>query len=313
MNNFSHLHRFTEVAEIQYLVRKLGWDLCYTQLAPGDLEVEAYETRIGDCLLFQERIGCRLIANGRSTREAFDVMLVKQGIGWMFGNRILPQQLALFPPGCQVDAVGIPGVETQHVQVPKDRLEEAAIEWDVSLIQSTRVCIVTPGVDRLRRFQKVVHQANDILEHGNLAEWEEIERDLLVSLVAVFAVTANPGTEQTTRLTPAARYAIAVRDLVQADHLEDLDIDRSAGELGIGRRHLSRCFKQHYGVTISQFVRIRRLHEVHALLMRPQSGITVTEAAYSCGFRHLGRFSIAYKQFFGRSPRQTLRQSAVRA
>ena len=311
MNNFSQVHRFTEVAEIQHLVRTLGWDLCYTQLSPGRLEVEAFETRIGDCLLFQERIGCRLIANGHSTREAFDVMLVKQGTGRMFGNEFLPLQLALFPPGCEVDAVGMPGVVTQHVQVPRERLEKAANRWDIDLIRTPRVCIVNPGIDRLHRFRRVVDQANGILRRGDLAAWEEVEGDLLATLVAVFDVAANSGIEHNRTITPAARYAVAARDRIQTDHLQDLNVARLAGDLGIGRRHLSRCFKQHYGVTVQQFLRIRRLHEVHRMLVTLASELTVTEAASSCGFRHLGRFSIDYKAFFGRSPRETLRQSVA--
>nr|WP_243645044.1 helix-turn-helix domain-containing protein [Rhodovulum euryhalinum] len=37
----------------------------------------------------------------------------------------------------------------------------------------------------------------------------------------------------------------------------------------------------------------------------PDSAPTVTEAAITCGFGHLGRFSAAYRARFGEAPSQT--------
>ena len=44
--------------------------------------------------------------------------------------------------------------------------------------------------------------------------------------------------------------------------------------------------------------------------MAQASELSVTEAAYFCGFNHLGRFATEYRQLFGESPGQTLNQAA---
>ena len=306
MSDFSRLHRFKEVAEIQALVRTFGWDLVYTQLAPGRLQVEAYETRIGDCLLFRERIDCPLVAYGTSTRAGFDVMWAREGSGRVFGDTFLGRQLVLFPPGCAIDVVAVPGARTSHVQVPVERLVAAAAGCDVELVRSPRALVVEPGVDRLRRFQSALERSTGILDRGDLAAWEEIEGDLLLTLVALFDRSAHPATRADGPNGASAAVAMAARRHLQVD-LEELDAPAVAASLGISRRHLDRCFKAHYGVSILEFARFRRLHRAREVLLDPAARVSVTEAAYSCGFKHLGRFARQYRDLFGESPRETLR------
>lgn len=312
MNNFSQLHRFSDLAEIQQLVGTFGWKLSYTRLAPGRVEVEAYETRIGDCLLFRERFGCPTMANGTSTPEAFDVLLVQRGTGRMFGHELSRREIVLIPPGCEVDAVGLPGVETLHVQVPDPRLVAAAAKWNIELLRSTRAAVVEPGIDRMRRFRHTLAQAIEILDRGDLDAWDEIEKELLVTLVAVFDRSMNRGLESSVVSGPPVEYAIAARDYVQSTGPTALDIDAVAKQLGIGRAHLNRCFKRHYGVTIRQFIHFRRLQIARELLSKPSSDINVTEAAFRCGFNHLGRFAADYKRLFDETPRQTLNHLEAR-
>ena len=308
MNGFSHLHRFSDLAEIQRLVRSFGWDLSYTQIAPGKVVVEAYETQIGDCLLFRERFGCPVMAYGTSTPEAFDVMLVARERGRMFGKEVSPKQVVLFTPGCEVDALGLPGVETLHVQVPKQRLITAATNWNVKLVQLPRATVVKPGIDRMRRFSGLLDKATEILDRGDLTAWCEVEAELLVTLAAVFDKSAGHAQESVNTIGSTAQYSLEVRNRIHSDGLADLDLDRIAKSLGIGRRHLNRCFKQHYGVSIQKFIRSRRLHAARDLLLDRAAAVNVTAAAYGCGFGHLGRFSAEYKHLFGESPRQTLNQ-----
>lgn len=88
-----------------------------------------------------------------------------------------------------------------------------------------------------------------------------------------------------------------------------LEISHLADDLGISHRHLNRCFREHYGVSIRDFIRYRRLQEARNLLQERSTDLSVTDTAYSCGFRHLGRFSAEYRQLFGKTPRQTLREA----
>ena len=306
MGTLSLLHRFSDFGEIQRLVQTFGWRLCYTQLEPGRFEVEAYETRLGDCMLFRERFGCSMLAYGTSTPDAFDVMMVQSGFGRMFGHELSSKQVVLFTPDCEVEALGQPGVETLHLQVPKDRLFEAAAAWEVEFVNTSRALIVEPGVDRLSRLRTATARATEILDRGDLSAWEAVEEELLLTLAAVFDESAHPSLQHSESLGSTAQHAIDARKRILSDHLTNVDIELIADDLEIGRRHLNRCFKEHYGISIQKFVHLRRLHLAYELLSRPGAKMSVTEAAYECGFKHLGRFSVEYKNLFRQTPRQTL-------
>ena len=309
MNGFSQLHRFHEVAEIQAVVRTLGWDLCYTQLANGEFQVEAFETRIGDCVLFREKIDCPLVAHGSSTPVAFDVMWANAGSGRIFGKTFLPTQLVLFSPGCAIDAYAFPGARTNHVQVPSERLLAAAAERGIELLSAPRALVVAPGIDRLERFKNALHRSEEILERGDLAAWEAIESDLMLTLVALFDRSTHRGSGSEDSITAGAEYAMATSRHIHDGELDQLDIAAIAADLGIGRYHLNRCFKAHYGVSVLEFTHYRRLHKARDLLMAQDEDLSVTEAAYSCGFNHLGRFAREYRKLFGETPRQTLHRA----
>lgn len=71
-------------------------------------------------------------------------------------------------------------------------------------------------------------------------------------------------------------------------------------------RTLSANFQRFRGVSPMARFRDLRLDAVHALL-RSGTARSVTEAATAYGFFHLGRFSRAYRERFGESPRDTCR------
>jgi AraC-like DNA-binding protein len=56
-----------------------------------------------------------------------------------------------------------------------------------------------------------------------------------------------------------------------------------------------------------EFLRDVRLERVHQELADAGADITVTAVALRWGFGHLGRFAVAYRRKYGRSPSDTLR------
>lgn len=66
-------------------------------------------------------------------------------------------------------------------------------------------------------------------------------------------------------------------------------------------------FRDHRGCTPTAFLRARRLLARQLLLTGPDT--RVSQVALACGFRHLGRFSVAYRQQFGETPSRTRRRS----
>ena len=310
MDAFSQIHRFSEPGEIRELVQRFGFEVVYTQVSPGQLDVEVYEVKIGDCLVFREQVGCQMVAHGTSTPGGYGVMVAQAGVVRIFGNELSAKKLVLFPPGCEIDAVGFPGLRTLHFVLPRDRIAAAAVDWDVELIDAPRALVVEPGIDRLHHLQDLLGRVTEILDHRDLAAWPETEQDLVDTYLGLFDTAAFPEQTPVRSNRCTTEHALMARSYIFSFPLDELDLDSLSRDIGVGRHHLNRCFREHYGVSLGEFIHFHYLHQARKLLMVQAPEVSVTEAAYSCGFSHLGRFSAEYRRLFGETPRRTLRNAA---
>jgi AraC-like DNA-binding protein len=93
---------------------------------------------------------------------------------------------------------------------------------------------------------------------------------------------------------------------------ENIKRDISAEELAryshLSLRSLYLLFEKNAKTTPKNFVRQKKLEQVHAQLMNPASqAANVTAVALDYGFTHLGRFSESYKATYGMLPSEALR------
>lgn len=87
--------------------------------------------------------------------------------------------------------------------------------------------------------------------------------------------------------------------------MEDISIGELCEVLGASRRTLHLGFMELYGVPPMRYLQAFRLNGVRAQLKggRRDWG-SVTEIATAWGFGNMGRFSAAYRRFFGVLPSQ---------
>ena len=78
-----------------------------------------------------------------------------------------------------------------------------------------------------------------------------------------------------------------------------LSLDEIATHAGISKFHLAREFKTVTGNTIVGFINITRCSEAKRLI---QKGMSVSSAAYSCGFDNLSYFSRTFRKTTGKNP-----------
>ncbi|OXH85552.1 AraC family transcriptional regulator, partial [Burkholderia multivorans] len=55
-----------------------------------------------------------------------------------------------------------------------------------------------------------------------------------------------------------------------------------------------------------QYLRAKRLEHARELLLGATPERRIADIALDCGFTHLGRFALAYRERFGESPSDTL-------
>jgi AraC family transcriptional regulator len=94
------------------------------------------------------------------------------------------------------------------------------------------------------------------------------------------------------------RWLLRVRDSVR--ECGTLDAQQLAAEAGVHRVHLSRSFREHFGMPLSVYVqRVRALRAVH-LLRQPE--LALAQVADRAGYFDQAHFSRSIARFFGRPP-----------
>ena len=91
---------------------------------------------------------------------------------------------------------------------------------------------------------------------------------------------------------------------------EPITIGELSKMAGVSERTLRAAFREAVGVSPKQYTIAERLRAAHAALSAadPET-TTVTDVAMAFGFFELGRFSGRYRDAFGETPSQTLRQA----
>jgi AraC-like DNA-binding protein len=101
-----------------------------------------------------------------------------------------------------------------------------------------------------------------------------------------------------------------VRDRIDREYAEPLDVEALARGANMSAGHLSRRFKQAYGESPYSYLMTRRIERAMVLLRRGE--MTVTDVCFAVGFSSLGTFSTRFSELVGMAP-TTYRERAARS
>ncbi len=115
--------------------------------------------------------------------------------------------------------------------------------------------------------------------------------------------------------TPARRQHLRdlallrrVRDRIDRDYAQPLDVEALARGVNMSAGHLSRQFKIAYGESPYSYLMTRRIERAMALLRR--GDLSVTEVCFAVGCASLGTFSTRFTELVGVPPSTYRRQPA---
>lgn len=91
-----------------------------------------------------------------------------------------------------------------------------------------------------------------------------------------------------------------VRDRIDRDYAQPLNVPALASEVHMSAGHLSRQFKEAYGESPYSYLMTRRIERAMTLLRR--GDLSVTEICFEVGFSSLGTFSTRFSELVGMSP-----------
>ena len=102
-----------------------------------------------------------------------------------------------------------------------------------------------------------------------------------------------------------------VRDRMDREYAQPLDVEALARDAGMSAGHLSRQFKLAYGESPYSYLMTRRIERAMALLRR--GDLSVTEVCFEVGCSSLGTFSTRFTELVGMSPSAYRRQAGQQA
>ena len=118
-------------------------------------------------------------------------------------------------------------------------------------------------------------------------------------------MTSRPATEQ--HLRDLARLR-RVRDRIDRDYAQPLDVEALARGAHMSAGHLSREFRRTYGESPYGYLMTRRVERAMALLRR--GDLSVTEVCFAVGCSSLGTFSSRFTELVGVPPSVYRREAA---
>ena len=110
-------------------------------------------------------------------------------------------------------------------------------------------------------------------------------------------MTSSPTEAQ--RLSDLA-WLRRVRDRIDREYAEPLDVEALARGAHMSAGHLSRQFKQAYGESPYSYLMTRRIERAMALLRR--GDMSVTDVCFAVGCSSLGTFSTRFTELVGVPP-----------
>jgi transcriptional regulator GlxA family with amidase domain len=121
----------------------------------------------------------------------------------------------------------------------------------------------------------------------------------------IWYVTSTPAEEQRLRDLKLLRR---VRDRMDREYAQPLDVEALARGVNMSAGHLSRQFKLAYGESPYSYLMTRRIERAMALLRR--GDLSVTEVCFAVGCSSLGTFSTRFTELVGMPPSTYREQTA---
>ncbi|MDX2081115.1 MAG: helix-turn-helix transcriptional regulator [Terrimicrobiaceae bacterium] len=179
--------------------------------------------------------------------------------------------------------------------------DRAAALWQCDPDLSSRI-LTAPGhgVDERLRAALIRRLSGGLSEPAALSDpgqGQKLEREIVEGILG--GVGEPRPVENSLARRWLARRAAA---FLEERFAEDLSISDICRAVRASRRTLHLGFLEVYGLSPMRYLNVVRLNAARRDLMARPDRVSVTQVAGDCGFTHMGRFSSAYRKFFGVLP-----------
>ncbi len=187
----------------------------------------------------------------------------------------------------------------------ENRLRASGLDRTV-LIDASRSALHAEAIRLVAFLHDELRNGAGLLRRAKAAENQS---DLLKEVIGdILAQTGDAPSTQDVAGSVQARRVRAAEEFMLENLAEILTVADVARELEISTRTLELAFRTVHEVSPHQYVASLRLAVSRRMLLSDPEIRSVTEVCMACGIGHAGRFAIAYRERYGESPSETLRQ-----
>ena len=292
----STCYRFDRSRDLKAIARRYGWVTSMCQLEPGSLQVTGVVATGATATVLDLSLSHSLEIRGRTKLNTVAVILPEGGTQlWLNGYGLTSNTAIALPPGAAIAAWSSGAARALIVLVPAGLLQlgrlfsaedERALRAGEAL--QSRAAKASELQTRIRALHCTPHRGCAYVDCDGRIAWHSV-----------------PNTARDCKSFPVISRAVEYIDAELGGSISSADLTVAAAS---SLSKLERTFRREIGLTPSAYVRVRRLHAARAEF---RSGCVrqVAAVAFDNGFRHLGRFSGAYRRFFGELPSETLQMS----
>lgn len=151
------------------------------------------------------------------------------------------------------------------------------------------------GITFLDKFRALYEYNSHVERLGN----RQICHGLLTQIMVEFYHHMKEGTRKDNR-------SIAIKAYMDKHLHHQLKVEEMAKHLGLSAKHLSRIFKNHYGITPKQYLIAQIIQQANYYMA--DTSLSIGEIAHKLGYTDLYTFSKQYKKIMGYSPVHHRRQ-----
>ncbi len=302
---------FISPEEMEEVFHQAGVDQPTRQLERGDFRARLAMSSSKHADLFSDRY---------STAISLQLKLAPDTVGFMFprsasghfvanGEDVGNDKLIVLASGCEADITGPALVGSESIGIPETRFIELTEILCPTADRPEVTTILDGDPAQLHTLRKAV---TDLVAGAE----SDIHDEDLVDVIAETIVWVGDlccQREQDYLTAHAGRTQMAklVRDYVDDHYFEAVHFVDLCRITNVGLRTVQRNFRDYFDLTVSEYLMTVRLDSARRQLAAAhQEETTVTNIAMDNGCRHLGRFSVQYRERFGQSPKKTLETNA---
>ena len=293
----------SSIEEDEEIMRVFDVDQNMRQLGKGQFRSHLAVRTVGDTELFADRFNTALSLHVEAPKGTTGVLFPRSVSGRFLasGENLREDKLIVLPPGTGTDIV-IPAMAgSEDFAIPPDRFTKLMHILCPTMEMPDHATIYEGDVAKL---QAIRERIVDLVAAPE-TEISKEEVSALVDCTIAWLGESAPywGPESMTIDPERVRIAKKAQEYIEEHYDDCIHMEDLCGESIVGVRTLQRCFKEYFDVTVSEYLKTKRLDAAHRDLSDAHLKMnTVTEIALNHGFSHLGRFSVDFKERFGESP-----------